>query len=214
MDRVLELESRLRPFGTLILLGAGRLGGRFLSRAVQVHRGGFREILVFDGAAVEENDYFHLHLGASPGENKAVFFEKLYSVPGYREVKGFPFDFTEKNLSFLEKASVVVSTVAGGDTLPLVKRVAEFTGGREIPFVTTNGVFGFGDEEILVFEGVDEVTSGPALFLKEKGFTESQTVVFVGTGKLIRDGLPISPVILDRVADAMLTVSLKKLYGR
>ena len=214
MDKVLELERRLNPFGTLVLLGAGRLGGRFLSRAVQVHRGGFKEILLFDGGTVEENDYFHLQLGAEPGENKALFFEKLYSVPGYREIKGFPYNFTEEHLKVLETASVVVSTIAGGNTLPLIKSVGLFTAERGIPFITTNGVFGFGDEEISVYEGLGSVVSGPALFLKEMGFPESETVIFVGTGKLIREGLPISPAVLDRVADAMLTVSLKKLYGR
>ena len=214
MDKVSELERRLNPFGTLVLLGAGRLGGRFLSRAVQVHRGGFQEILLFDGGTVEENDYFHIQLGAEPGENKALFFEKLYTVPGYREVKGFPYNFTEEHLKVLEKASVVVSTIAGGNTLPLIKKIAQFTAEKGIPFITTNGVFGFGDEEILIFEGIERVSSGPALFLKEMGFPGSENIVFVGTGKLIRDGLPISPVTLDRVADAILTVSLKKLYGR
>jgi len=214
MDNILELERKLNPLGTLVLLGAGRLGGRFLSRAVQVHRGGFREILLFDGGTVEENDYFHIQLGAEPGENKALFFEKLYSVSGYREVKGFPYNFTEEHLKVLEKAAVVVSTVAGGDTLPLIKRIGQFTAENGIPFITTNGVFGFGDEEIMIFEGIENVTVGPALFLKEMGFPEAENVVFVGTGKLIRDGLPITPVILDRVADVILTVSLKKLYGR
>lgn len=214
MDNILELERKLNPFGTLVLLGAGRLGGRFLSRAVQVHRGGFREILLFDGGTVEENDYFHIQLGAEPGENKALFFERLYSVSGYREVKGFPYNFTEEHLKVLEKAAVVVSTVAGGDTLPLIKRIGQFTAENGIPFITTNGVFGFGDEEIRIFEGIENVTVGPALFLKEMGFPEAENVVFVGTGKLIRDGLPITPVILDRVADIILTVSLKKLYGR
>ena len=214
MDNILELERKLNPFGTLVLLGAGRLGGRFLSRAVQVHRGGFREILLFDGGTVEENDYFHVQLGAEPGENKALFFERLYSVSGYREVKGFPYNFTEEHLKVLEKAAVVVSTVAGGDTLPLIKRIGQFTAENGIPFITTNGVFGFGDEEIRIFEGIENVTVGPALFLKEMGFPEAENVVFVGTGKLIRDGLPITPVILDRVADVILTVSLKKLYGR
>ena len=214
MDNILELERKLNPLGTLVLLGAGRLGGRFLSRAVQVHRGGFREILLFDGGTVEENDYFHIQLGAEPGENKALFFEKLYSVSGYREVKGFPYNFTEEHLKVLEKAAVVVSTVAGGDTLPLIKRIGQFTAENGIPFITTNGVFGFGDEEIMIFEGIEKVTVGPALFLKEMGFPEAENVVFVGTGKLIRDGLPITPVILDRVADVILTVSLKKLYGR
>lgn len=214
MDNILELERKLNPFGTLVLLGAGRLGGRFLSRAVQVHRGGFREILLFDGGTVEENDYFHIQLGAEPGENKALFFEKLYSVSGYREVKGFPYNFTEEHLKVLKKAAVVVSTVAGGDTLPLIKRIGQFTAESGIPFITTNGVFGFGDEEIMIFEGIEKVTVGPALFLKEMDFPEAENVVFVGTGKLIRDGLPITPVILDRVADVILTVSLKKLYGR
>lgn len=213
MDRILELEKKLVPFGTLVLLGAGRLGSRFLNRILQVHRGGFAKILIFDGGTVGENDYFHIQLGAKPGENKALLFERIFSVSGYREVKGYPLDFSEKSFPFIRGASVVVSTVAGGNTLPLIASVARFSLSLEIPFITTNGVFGFGDEDIYIFEGLSSVSCGPALFLKEMDIPDGD-ITFVGTGKLIKDELPISPIILDRIADIISTIALKKLYRR
>ncbi len=213
MDRILELEKKLVPFGTLVLLGAGRLGGRFLNRILQVHRGGFAKVLVFDGGIVEENDYLHIQLGAKPGENKALFFEKTFSVSGYREVKGYSVDFSEKSFPLIKGASVIVSTMAGGNTLPLVASVARFSLSAGIPLITTNGVFGFGDEDIYIFEGLNTVSCGPALFLKEMDIPEGD-ITFVGTGKLIKDELPISPLILDRIADIISTIALKKLYRR
>ncbi|WP_456426464.1 ThiF family adenylyltransferase [Desulfurobacterium sp.] len=212
MDRVTILEEKLVPYGKLVLLGAGRLGVRVFERLVMTHRGGFSKITVFDGGTIEENDYYHILKGALPKENKASFLKRRFLTPDtrYKEIEAFSFDFSESNIDCLEDASVVVSTIAGGDTIPLVATVGKFCIEKGIPFITTNGVFGFGDEEVGTFISLASVERGPALFLKEYDFPASSPLTaFIGTGILIKDGLPISPIILDRVADAIAIQVLK-----
>ncbi|WP_457568190.1 hypothetical protein [Desulfurobacterium sp.] len=217
MDEVVELEKKLVPSGRLVLLGAGRLGIRVFERLIMTHRGGFSRFTVFDGGTIEENDYYHILRGAIPKENKASFLKRRFLTPDtrYKEIEAFPFDFEERYMELLEGASVVVSTIAGGDTIPVVASAGKYCVKNGIPFVTTNGVFGFGDEDVKTFIPLAAVKEGPALFLKNYGFPlKSFYTAFVGTGKLIREGLPISPVILDKIADAISVQVLKFHYRR
>ncbi len=217
---VLELERKLVSYGKVVVLGAGRLGIRLIKQLAMTHRGGFREIVVFDGAFVEENDYYHILLGAEVNENKASFAARRFLTPDTRYRVFYPiakdFSMKESDLRWVKGADVLVSTIAGGDTLSLVADVATYCEENAIAFITTNGVFGLGQEEILVFESLSEANVGPAVFLKEllKERSKDLNITLVGTGKLIKDGLPITPMILDRLADKMAFLALKALYDR
>ncbi|WP_456397431.1 hypothetical protein [Desulfurobacterium sp.] len=211
MDRVSEMEKRLVPYGKLVLLGAGRLGARVFKRIIMTHRGGFSRIAVIDGGTIEENDYYHILMGALPKENKASFLKRRFLTPDtrYKDIEALPFDFSNQ-FDILKKASVIISTIAGGDTIPIVATVGKFCVENEIPFITTNGVFGFGDEDVKVCIPLAAVTEGPALFLKDYDFPQNSFITaFIGTGKLIKDELPISSVILDKIADAITAQALK-----
>lgn len=217
MDKVELLEKALIPSGKIVFLGAGRLGIRVAERILMTHRGGFRHVAIYDGGTIEENDYYHIEKGAIPKENKASFLKRKFLTPDtkYKEIDAFPFDFSLENLKDLEGADMVVSTIAGGDTLPLISEIIKFCHKFEIPFVTTNGVFGFGDEKIEVYRGLSSVKKGPALFLKNFNLPEDlKNTIFVGTGILIKEKLPISPMILERIADTMATEILKAFYRR
>lgn len=219
MDDVTLLEDQLVPSGKAVLLGAGRLGMRVFERLMMVHRGGFHSLMVFDGAEVEENDFYHIMKGARIDENKAAFLKRLFPMQdnSYRKVVAVSdyFQLSMAQRKEIETADVVISTIAGGNTLSLISNVADYCVSRNVPFITTNGVFGFGDEEIKVFHSLNRVTEGPALFLKDKNFpSDSSLVTFVGTGKLIKDGLPITSMNLDKISDIMVLESLKSYYGR
>ncbi|ADY74137.1 UBA/THIF-type NAD/FAD binding protein [Desulfurobacterium thermolithotrophum DSM 11699] len=217
MDKVAILERKLVPSGKVILLGAGRLGIRVFERLIMVHRGGFYNLTVFDGGRVEENDFYHIMKGAFLGENKASFLKRIFSIQdnSYKKIVAIPedFSFSIPQKKEIETADIVISTIAGGNTLPLISQIANYCVSKNIPFITTNGVFGFGNEKIKVFHSLNNVTEGPALFLKNENFpSNSPLVTFVGTGKLIKDGLPITPMNLDRIADEIVLESLKKYY--
>ncbi|SNR90325.1 ThiF family adenylyltransferase [Desulfurobacterium atlanticum] len=217
MDKVELLERTLIPSGKIVFLGAGRLGIRVFERILMTHRGGFRHIVIYDGGTIEENDYYHIEKGAIPKENKASFLKRKFLTPDtkYKEIEAYPFNFSAENLKELKGADIVVSTIAGGNTLPLISEIIKFCHKLEIPFITTNGVFGFGDEKIGVYRGLSSVEKGPALFLKKFNLPENlKNVLFIGTGILIKEKLPISSVILDRIADTMAVEILREFYRR
>ncbi len=217
MDNVNYIENLLIPFGRIALLGAGRLGIRVMERIVMTHRGGFKKISVYDGGTIEENDFYHIDKGAIPKENKASFLKRKFLTPDTRqkEIEAVPFNFSKEEIKLLKNADTVVSTIAGGDTLPLIAEIGNFCELNAIPFITTNGVFGFGDEEISICRKLKEIKKGPALFLKKYNFPEeTEQIRFIGTGILIEEKLPISPIILEKIADMISTEVLKSLYGR
>ncbi|MEO2069154.1 MAG: ThiF family adenylyltransferase [Desulfurobacteriaceae bacterium] len=213
MDKVLLLEKKLQPFGKVVLLGAGRLGIRVFEKLIMVHRGGFKILEVFDGACVEGNDTYHLLKGSVLGENKASFLERVF-INNDKTIISRPKFFSDEDFESLKNSKVVISTIAGGNTLNLISKVANFCVKNKIHFITTNGVFGFGNESIKIFKSLNKVTEGPALFLKEeKDFpSDSSLITFIGTGKLIKDGLPITSTNLEKIAEAISVEALKILY--
>ena len=212
MDEVKKLEEKLKPFGSLLLLGAGRLGFRVFEKLIQVHRGGFKKITVFDGSRIDGKDAYHLSKGARIGEKKVEFLKRLYPVErSYRIVETFGVNFSKEHFHLIKNHDVIVSTIAGGNTLNLVAAVSKEAEKHGIPLITTNGVFGFGDEEVKV-EKLQKAGAGPALYLKK--LTGTENVFVVGTGKLIKDRLPITPTILESIAEKIAILSLKLLYGR
>ncbi len=207
MDDVETLEKRFVPKGKVVLVGAGRLGVRVFMNLLLTHRGGFRVIRVMDGARIESNDYYHMLLGAEVGENKAEFLSRRFNTSESRRIEAIKENFSGDDRYFLD-ADIIVSTIAGGDTIPLMlklSRIADEIGAR---LITTNGVFGYGSENILVYERLSDVERGPAVFLKE--LSPPDCITFVGTGFLIKDRMPIVPSILDRIANRMAEEALKE----
>jgi predicted ThiF/HesA family dinucleotide-utilizing enzyme len=211
-EDVKVLEELLKSFGSVLLLGAGRLGFRVFERLYQVQRGGFKKIVVYDGGRIDSRDVYHILKGAYIGEKKVDFLKRVFPIDrNYRILDCVGKYFNKDDISAIENYSVIISTIAGGDTLELVSKIAEFASKKSIPVITTNGVFGFGDEDVKVCK-LEEAKEGPALFLQK--MVSDKNIFVVGTGKFIRNGLPITPVILDKIADIISVLSLKLLYRR
>ncbi|WP_457620647.1 hypothetical protein [Methanopyrus sp.] len=210
-EHVEELELRKRPRGTALLCGVGRLGFRVFLRLLETHRGGPKEIVCVDGQGVEPDDIIHLRHGARIGENKAEFAARLGRIHPLREVHAEPEFVTEENASELVSAwepDVVVITIAGGRTTRITAVLAREARRLGAVTVSTGGVFGYGSEEVRVVRL--EKAEGPvARELREYGAPSDH--VLVTTGRYIRDPDPITPMVLERVADKLAELALEAL---
>ena len=72
-----EIENSRIPKGRIDLIGFGRLGLRVGIHLIQVHRGGPKEIGVFDGQKIDGRDIIFTMKGAKVGEYKSDFLNKL-----------------------------------------------------------------------------------------------------------------------------------------
>ncbi len=196
---------------TVSVVGAGRLGFRVFRNLVESHRFPLKTVKLIDGARVDGKDTALLALGARAGELKVEFLKKKFRHSEKRTV-ALPVFLNERNLTLLEGSDVVVFNPAGGDTLKLLKTVCEHF--PRTPIVTTNGVFGFGDEIPSVWKPPFDNPEGPLkLFLERFGFIPENTV-WVGTGKLIREGLPATPAVMERIAERITAEVFRLLLGK
>ncbi len=195
-----ELENKLKPFGEVSLIGCGRLGVRVAFDLLEVHRGGVKKLYIFDNAKIEENDIIHRKLGGKIGEYKVDFIKRFFGdrVVAYRE------NISEKNLSLI-KGDVAIICIAGGDTIPITKKIIEYCWKNNIKTIGTNGVFGI-DEKVKVSDAL--YTRGPAKLLN----LEKEGHIVVGTERFIKDGLPITPYTLNKIAKKIVIECLKVLY--
>lgn len=191
------LEDKLKPKGTVSIIGCGRLGVRIALDLLEVHRGGFEKIQIFDAARIDQNDVVHRKHGAKLGEYKVNFLKEFFP----EKIEAFFEDINEENIEKIT-GDVVLIVFAGGDTLPIRKKIVEYCKNTKKVAIGTNGVFGF-DPAIKIGDAKTE--KGPVEFLK----MESEGHLVVGTGKFIKDMEPITPYTLDEMAKHLVIESLK-----
>ncbi|MCS3901938.1 ThiF family adenylyltransferase [Methanococcus voltae] len=194
-DNIQILEDNLKPKGTITVLGAGRLGVRVVMDLLEVHRGGFEKIQVFDGAKIDKNDIIHRKYGAKVGEYKSKFLEDFY--PG--KVEAISEHINATNIDKIN-GNIIVSVIAGGNTLKIRESVLNYALMNKKQFISTNGVFGI--EKPVKVEMSQEAT-GPVEYMKNM-----PNHIVIGTGGLIRDNEPITPYTLDKMSELIVKTSL------
>lgn len=205
-----ELENNKIPAGHVNLVGIGRLGIRIGINLIQVHRGGPSEITAFDSQKISQSDIIFKILGGNIGEYKVDFLSSLCTHPEYlRNVINIKEDLTEKNLDLL-RGDVVSIEIAGGNTIPTTAAIIKRAHQIGAKTISTAGVFGIGEEEILTMDISHADKNNPVIQeLKEYGIVENHRIIT--TGKFIEDNIPITPYVLDEYAREMTKEILKML---
>ncbi|WP_299525718.1 hypothetical protein [uncultured Methanobrevibacter sp.] len=204
-----DIENSRIPKGRIDLIGFGRLGLRVGINLIQVHRGGPKEIGVFDGQKIDGGDVIFTMKGAKIGDYKTDFLKKLCThEENFRKVISVCEDINENNLDLI-KGDVVVIQIAGGNTIPTAANIIKHAHKRGAKTISTAGIFGFGDEKIEV-KDISEFEDNPAVDeLRKQGITKNHLIVT--TNKLLRDEEPITPYTLEEVATQITKTSLKLL---
>jgi predicted ThiF/HesA family dinucleotide-utilizing enzyme len=205
-----EMENSLIPKGSIDLVGFGRLGLRTGINLIQIHRGGPSKITVIDGQKISESDIIFLLKGAEVGTYKADFLKELSTHPAnFREVVSITEDISEDNLDLIT-GDVVVIEIAGGNTIPTAAKIIKKAHENGSKTLGTAGIFGIGDEEIIVKDISEFDDSNPAVNeLRKEGIVKDHLILT--TNKLIRDNEPVTPYTLDEVAKVMTINALKLL---
>lgn len=207
-----ELEKMKYPSGEVTLIGTGRLGFRTALNLLEVHRGGPKTITAIDGQRISDDDIVFKKFGAVPGEYKVDFIEKFAGENSSKIVRGVAQNISCDNLD-LVKGDVVCIGIAGGDTLPITAAIIKRAHEIGTTTIGTMGVFGLGDEKIMVTDVGEGDPENPVVgYLMDHGITENH--LLVGTGKLIRDWEPITPAIMDRIAGVITTEIVMALRER
>ncbi|MBE6512834.1 MAG: hypothetical protein E7Z75_06805 [Methanobrevibacter olleyae] len=208
-----EMENNLLPKGSIDLVGFGRLGLRTGINLIQVHRGGPSKITVFDGQKISESDIIFLLNGAEVGTYKSDFLKELSThSASFREVVSITEDISEDNIDLIT-GDVVVIEIAGGNTIPVAANIIKKAHEIGSKTIGTAGIFGIGDEEIVVKDISEFDDSNPAIEeLRKEGITENHMIVT--TSKFIRDGIPITPYVLDGIANTITKEALKLLIEK
>ena len=208
-----EMENRLIPKGSMDLVGFGRLGLRTGINLIQIHRGGPSRITVMDGQKISESDIIFLLKGAEVGTYKADFLKQLSTHdPNFREVVSITEDISEDNLDLIT-GDVVVIEIAGGNTIPTAANIIKKAHENGSKTIGTAGIFGIGDEEIIVKDISEFDNSNPAIEeLRKEGIVENHMIVTTST--FIRDGIPITPYVLDNIANILTREALKLLIEK
>ena len=194
------MENNLIPKGSIDLVGFGRLGLRTGINLIQVHRGGPSKITVIDGQKISESDIIFLLKGAKAGTYKADFLKEISTHPkDFREVVSITEDINEDNLDLIT-GDVVVIEIAGGNTIPTAANIIRKAHENGSKTIGTAGIFGIGDEEIVVKDISEFDDSNPAIEeLRKEGIVKDHLVI--STNRFIRDAIPITPYVLDDIAN-------------
>ena len=205
-----ELENKKVPRGHVTLVGVGRLGLRIGINLIQVHRGGPKEINVFDAQKISESDIIFKILGGNFGDYKVDFLKSICTHPGgLRKVNAFKKDITLNNLDLI-KGDVVSIQSAGGNTIPITAAIIKKSHEIGARTISTAGVFGIGEEKITTMDISEADDSNPvAKELKAHGIEENHKIVT--TGRFIEDNMPITPYVLDEYSIVMTREILKLL---
>jgi len=197
-----EMENKMLPKGSVDLVGLGRLGLRVGINLLQVHRGGPSKINVFDGQKISPSDIIFLLYGAKVDDYKTEFFKSLCThSKDYREVKSINEYITDDNLNLIS-SDIVVIEIAGGNTIPTAAKIIKKAHSLGSKTISTAGIFGIGDEEIIIKDISEFDTSNPAIEeLRKEGITENHLVLT--TNKFIRDFVPVTPHMLDKIANVI-----------
>ncbi len=207
------MENSLIPKGSIDLVGFGRLGLRTGINLIQIHRGGPSKITVIDGQKISESDIIFLLKGAKVGTYKSDFLKELSTHdPNFREVVSVREDISEENMDLIT-GDVVVIEIAGGNTIPTAAKIIKKAHENGSKTIGTAGIFGIGDEELVVKDISEFDDSNPAIEeLRKEGVTENHMVI--STNTFIRDGIPITPYVLDNIANTITKEALKLLIEK
>ena len=208
-----EMENNLMPKGSIDLVGFGRLGLRTGINLIQIHRGGPSKITVIDGQKISESDIIFLLKGAEVGTYKADFLKKLSTHhPDFREVISITEDISEDNIDLIT-GDVVVIEIAGGNTIPTAANIIKKAHEKGSKTIGTAGIFGIGDEEIVVKDISEFDDSNPAVNeLRKEGIVKDHLILTTST--FIRDAIPITPYVLDDIANIITKEALKLLIQK
>ncbi|MDR2829898.1 MAG: hypothetical protein LBB45_02490 [Methanobrevibacter sp.] len=205
-----EIEDSLIPKGAVDLIGVGRLGLRTAINLIQIHRGGPKTISLFDSQKISKSDLIFLFNGGKIGEYKTDFIKSLSThEEAYRSIISNPVNITKENLNII-KGDVVVLELAGGDTIKIASNIIKKVHEMGSKTIGTAGIFGIGEEEIVVkdiseFDNENIVVN----LLRKEGIEENHTVV--STNKFITSGVPITPYVLDDVSNIITKEIIKSL---
>lgn len=207
------MENSLIPKGSIDLVGFGRLGLRTGINLIQIHRGGPSKITVIDGQKISESDIIFLLKGAEVGTYKADFLKELSTHPAdFREVVSITEDISEDNLDLIT-GDVVVIEIAGGNTIPTAAKIIKKAYENGSKTLGTAGIFGIGDEEIIVKDISEFDDSNPAVNeLRKEGIVKDHLILTTST--FIRDAIPITPYVLDDIANTLTKEALKLLIEK
>lgn len=212
MSDIVKLENSKIPKGEVSLVGLGRLGLRTALNLIQAHRGGPETIYAIDGQKISIDDLiFRMH-GAQIGEFKVDFLKRLVGEGFNKEIIPITQDITPENIELI-KGDVICIEIAGGDTLKTTSEIIKHAQANGALTISTIGVFGIGEEEIIVKDISQLDDDNPIVeFLKNEGITENH--LLIGTGKLIRDWEPVTPYTLDRISAVITGEVLKLLHKK
>ncbi len=208
-----EMENNLIPKGSMDLVGFGRLGLRTGINLIQIHRGGPSKITVIDGQKISASDIIFLLKGAEIGTYKSDFLKEISTHPkDFREVVSINEDIDEDNLDLIT-GDVVVIEIAGGNTVPTAAKIIKKAHENGSKTLGTAGIFGIGDEEIIVKDISEFDDSNPVIEeLRKEGIVKDHMVVTTST--FIRDSIPITPYVLDNIANTITKEALKLLIEK
>ena len=209
-DKIQKAEDAKVPKGTVDLIGFGRLGLRIGINLIQVHRGGPKVINVFDGQKISNGDIiFHLN-GGKVGQYKGELLKELCKHdPDFRAVNNYNEDITDENIDKIQ-GDVVAIQIAGGDTIPTAAKIIKKAHENVATVIGTGGIFGIGEEEITVKDISEFDDSNPVInALRKEGINKNYKII--STNRFIRDNVPITPYILDKVANTITREILKAL---
>ena len=208
-----EMENNLIPKGSIDLVGFGRLGLRTGINLIQIHRGGPSKITVIDGQKISASDIIFLLKGAEIGTYKSDFLKEISTHPkDFREVVSINEDIDEDNLDLIT-GDVVVIEIAGGNTVPTAAKIIKKAHENGSKTLGTAGIFGIGDEEIIVKDISEFDDSNPVIEeLRKEGIVKDHMVVTTST--FIRDSIPITPYVLDNIANIITKEALKLLIEK
>ena len=204
-----ELENSKVPRGEVSLVGLGRLGLRTALNLIQTHRGGPKTVYAIDGQKISIDDLIFRMYGAEINEYKVDFLKRFAGEGFHKEIIPITQNITSKNLELI-KGDVVCIEIAGGDTLKTSSEIIQYAHSQGALTVSTMGVFGIGEEEIIVKDISELENDNPIVeFLKNEGITDNH--LLIGTGKLIRDWEPVTPYTLDLISNIITREVLKLL---
>ena len=208
-----EMENNLIPKGSIDLVGFGRLGLRTGINLIQIHRGGPAKITVIDGQRISQSDIIFLLKGAKVGTYKSDFLKELSTHPSdFRDVVSITEDIDEENIDLIS-GDVVVIEIAGGNTVPIAAKIIKKAHENGSKTLGTAGIFGVGDEEIIVKDISKFDDSNPVVNeLRNEGIVKDHLLLTTGT--FIRDAIPITPYVLDDIANILTKEALKLLIKK
>lgn len=207
-----KIEDSLIPKGKVDLVGVGRLGLRTSINLIQVHRGGPKTINVFDNQKISKSDLIFSMYGGNVGEYKTDFIKRLSThEKSYRNVESYNVNINEENLDLIN-GNVVVLELAGGDTISTAAKIIKHAHKNGAKTIGTGGIFGIGEEEIIT-KDISEFDDSNIVvnLLREEGIKKNHKIIT--TNKFITSGVPITPYVLDNVANIITKETLKELIN-